>query len=176
MSESSSLVPASAPGGDSLTTVIGSFEEAILAEADSLDLPTSGVVVDQKNRVLVLGNMRHVIDDLPLERRGTAMYLSKFMVAVGAGLLDAALNYLWDETIGELRKRIINYDLQYFFDQAATDPRGAGQGQAHRGQERLICHIGCRWFAASPPLLAISHRLEKPRGACLSGAAFERQS
>ena len=122
MSESSSLVPASAPGGDSLTTVIGSFEEAILAEADSLDLPTSGVVVDQKNRVLVLGNMRHVIDDLPLERRGTAMYLSKFMVAVGAGLLDAALNYLWDETIGELRKRIINYDLQYFFDQAATDP------------------------------------------------------
>ena len=44
------------------------------------------------------------------------------MLAVSAGLFDAALNYLWDETIGELRKRIVAYDLNYFFDQAVTDP------------------------------------------------------
>jgi hypothetical protein len=48
--------------------------------------------------------------------------MSKFMLAVSAGLFDAALNYLWDETIGELRKRIVAYDLNYFFDQAVTDP------------------------------------------------------
>ncbi|WP_187994868.1 hypothetical protein [Schaalia sp. JY-X159] len=122
MTDSRALVPTSSGSDDSLTTVIGSFEERILDEADYLNLPTSGVVADQEKRVLVLANMRNVVRGLPEERRGTAMYLSKFMVAVGAGLLDAALNYLWDETIGELRQRIINYDLQYFFDQAATDP------------------------------------------------------
>lgn len=122
MSDSTELVLASASDGRSLKAVIGSFEDVILAEADRLDLPSEGVVVDQRNRVVVLGNMQHVIEPLSVERRASAMYLSKFMVAVGAGLLDAALNYLWDETIGELRKRIIDYDLQYFFDQAATDP------------------------------------------------------
>lgn len=105
-----------------LTTAIGSFETRILTEAAHLHLPTSQIVTDQQSRVLVLSNMRHVIQGLPQSRRGSAMYLSKFMVAVGAGLLDAALNYLWDETIGELRQRVIDYDLQYFFDQAATAP------------------------------------------------------
>ncbi|WP_394524593.1 hypothetical protein [Paenarthrobacter nicotinovorans] len=123
MSDSTDLVPAGNPSGGSLTTALGSFENVILAEADRLDLPAEGVVAEQRNRVLVLGNMHNVIELLPLERRRAAMYLSKFMVAVGAGLLDAALNYLWDETIGELRNRIIDYDLQYFFDQAATDPQ-----------------------------------------------------
>jgi len=50
------------------------------------------------------------------------MYLSKFALAVSAGLFDAALNYLWDETIGELRRRIVDYDLSYFFDLAVSDP------------------------------------------------------
>lgn len=122
MTDSRALVPTNSGSDDSLTTVIGSFEEKILDEAGYLSFPSSGVVADQENRVLVLANMRTVVRGLPKERRGTAMYLSKFMVAVGAGLLDAALNYLWDETIGELHQRIINYDLQYFFDQAATDP------------------------------------------------------
>ena len=59
---------------------------------------------------------------MPAEHRRGAVYMSKFMLAVSAGLFDAALNYLWDETIGELRKRIVAYDLNYFFDQAVTDP------------------------------------------------------
>jgi hypothetical protein len=32
-----------------------------------------------------------------------------------------SLNYPWDETIFELRKRIVRYDLEYFFDLAVTN-------------------------------------------------------
>jgi len=75
MTDSRALVPTSSGSDDSLTTVIGSFEERILDEADYLNLPTSGVVADQEKRVLVLANMRNVVRGLPEERRGTAMYL-----------------------------------------------------------------------------------------------------
>jgi hypothetical protein len=51
------------------------------------------------------------------------MYLSKFIAAVRSGLFDAALNYLWDETISELRRRIAGYDLDCFFDLAVGDPQ-----------------------------------------------------
>ena len=34
------------------------------------------------------------------------------LAAVGAGLFDAALNYLWDETIAEFRRRVARYDLE----------------------------------------------------------------
>ena len=50
------------------------------------------------------------------------MYLSKFLAAVTAGLFDAALNYLWDETILQLRYRVAQYDIQYFFDVAVSSP------------------------------------------------------
>jgi len=38
------------------------------------------------------------------------------IAATHAGLFDAALNYLWNETVGELRKRVVGYDLRYFYD------------------------------------------------------------
>ena len=56
------------------------------------------------------------------EQREQSLYLSKLLAAVGAGLFDAALNYLWDETIAELRRRVARYDLAYFFDIAVTSP------------------------------------------------------
>ncbi|WP_431310906.1 Hsp20/alpha crystallin family protein [Methylorubrum aminovorans] len=54
-------------------------------------------------------------------------------------------------------------------DQAAPDTRGAGEDQAHRCQERLICHIGCRRFAASAQLRLISRRLVSPGSLFLRG-------
>lgn len=41
-------------------------------------------------------------------------------------------------------------------DQAAPDSRGAGQGQAHRGQERLICHMGVAGLRR--PLRSVRYR------------------
>ena len=38
-------------------------------------------------------------------------------------LFDAALNYLWDETVFQLRKRVAIYDIEYFYDVAVTSDK-----------------------------------------------------
>jgi hypothetical protein len=46
------------------------------------------------------------------------------VLAAAVSLFDAALNYLWDETVNELRRRVVGYDLAYFYDIAvASDVR-----------------------------------------------------
>jgi len=60
-----------------------------------------------------------VLETLARGKRAESAYLSKFLAAVAAGLFDAALNYLWDETVQSVRTRAAEYDLNYFFDQAA---------------------------------------------------------
>lgn len=94
----------------------------MLDHVSSLGLPSESVLIQVEDRVAVLGNLEGAISRLPAAYRSTSMYLSKFALAVSAGLFDAALNYLWDETIGELRRRIVDYDLSYFFDLAVSDP------------------------------------------------------
>lgn len=105
-----------------VSAALTSYESAILSKVAEFGLPTGGVLVDISQRISILSNVGSVIEPLPAAHRSGAVYMSKFMLAVSAGLFDAALNYLWDETIGELRKRIVAYDLNYFFDQAVTDP------------------------------------------------------
>lgn len=118
----SELIPSGTDQRVDVSETITSYESAILAKVEEFGLPTAGVLVDIPQRVLILSNVQGVIERLPDEHRGRAVYMSKFMLAVSAGLFDAALNYLWDETIDELRARIVAYDLNYFFDQAVTDP------------------------------------------------------
>jgi hypothetical protein len=74
-------------------------------------LPTHNVLVPVSERVRVFGNVEDVLALLDYENKQQSIYVSKFIAAVAAGLFDAALNYLWDETIFELRKRIVRYDL-----------------------------------------------------------------
>lgn len=118
----SDIVASGHPRPIDVSATITSYESAILSKVNEFGLPTAGVLVDISQRLSILNNVETVIDPLPAEHRSGAIYMSKFMLAVSAGLFDAALNYLWDETIGELRKRIVAYDLNYFFDQAVTDP------------------------------------------------------
>jgi hypothetical protein len=115
------MVAATGPGTD-LASSISSFEDQMLGHVSALGLPGEGVLIGVPDRVTVLANLTGAISELPASYRANSMYLSKFAMAVSAGLFDAALNYLWDETIGELRRRIIDYDLSYFFDLAVTDP------------------------------------------------------
>ena len=81
-----------------------------------------GIFIGFDERLSVLQNFGAAITKLDADHRARSMYLSKFMAAVGAGLFDAALNYLWDETISELRRRVVGYDLSYFFDIAVQSP------------------------------------------------------
>jgi hypothetical protein len=66
----------------------------------------------------VIQNVPALVSMLAPEQRGEAMYVSKFIAACGAGLFDAALNFIWDEVVMRLRKRIAAFDLAYFFDTA----------------------------------------------------------
>lgn len=98
------------------------FETALLSAIGDLSLPTEGVLVDLEQRRRVFANFRDAISHLDTGDRGRSLYLSKLLAAAAAGLFDAALNYLWDETISELRRRIADYDLAYFFDIAVSSP------------------------------------------------------
>lgn len=74
-------------------------------------------------RSKVFKNIDDVLSLLPTSQKGGSMYLSKFLAATASGLFDAALNYLWDETILEIRKRVIQYDVNYFYDNATNEEK-----------------------------------------------------
>lgn len=101
---------------------LAEFERAMLTELAQIGLPSEGVLVSINERRIVFENFSNAVALVEFEDRARAMYLSKFLAAIAAGLFDAALNYLWDETVAELRRRIASYDLAYFYDVAVTSP------------------------------------------------------
>ena len=98
------------------------FENGLMAFIGQHGLPTDNVLVSVTERIKVFNNVEDVLSLLSDEHKKQSAYISKFIAAAASGLFDAALNYLWDETIFELRKRVVKYDLEYFFDLAVTAP------------------------------------------------------
>lgn len=98
------------------------FENELLNFIDTLGLPSEKILVDIPERVKVFKNIESVLELISDDYRANSAYISKYIAAVASGLFDAALNYLWDETILELRKRVAQYDLSYFFDSAINNP------------------------------------------------------
>jgi len=98
------------------------FEDELLDHFGQLGLPIEDVLVglDQRRAMLTYGV--GALELLDADQRSQSRYISKMFAAAAAGLFDAALNYLWDETIGQLRARVASYDLAYFFDVAVTSP------------------------------------------------------
>jgi hypothetical protein len=74
------------------------------------------VVVELYERKVLIATLESAIRSLTDEQRGQALYISKMMMAGAVGQFDAALNYLWDQTVSELRRRVADYDLDYFYD------------------------------------------------------------
>ncbi|WP_329449070.1 hypothetical protein OG906_41360 (plasmid) [Streptomyces sp. NBC_01426] len=102
------------------TALVGlqSFETLILDILAKSGLPTSGILVGVEQRHVLMESTSFALMRLPVDQRGQASYISKMIIAGSVGLFDAALNYLWDETVLELRKRVVNFDLQYFYEVA----------------------------------------------------------
>lgn len=84
-------------------------------------LPSENIFTKPNERCVVFRNLGDVISNVPKEKLGESFYISKFIAAVFSGLFDAALNYLWDETIKELRIKIAHYDIVYFYDVVLKD-------------------------------------------------------
>jgi len=101
-----------------LETSIQGLSAPLAGFLSSLGLPTEQVLVEFSERRFVLQSLQQTIEVLPCEERSKAYYLSKFSVSIMVGLFDAALNFLWDETILALRRLAAAIDLSYFFDTA----------------------------------------------------------
>ena len=116
MSDSSTSIT-SVPGSD-YSAQISQFENGLLEFIAQYGLPTEQVLVSVNERLKVFGNVNGVVERVEEDQRQRSIYISKFIAAAAAGLFDAALNYMWDETIYELRRRVARYDLDYFYDAA----------------------------------------------------------
>lgn len=110
------------PVTEQLATHVEGYTEGLVAYLKAVGLPAVDVVVKTNERRLVVGLLPEVIANLTPVQRSAAQYLSKFVAACVAGLFDAALNYLWDETVRCLRVKVLQFDLDYFFDTAIKDP------------------------------------------------------
>jgi hypothetical protein len=112
-SDVTNLVPSS-----NYSSQITQFEDGLLSFISQYGLPTTQVLVQVSERLKVFSNVEGVVDKIDAEQKLRSIYISKFIAASAAGLFDAALNYMWDETIYELRRRVARYDLAYFYDAA----------------------------------------------------------
>ena len=99
---------------DEMLTVVSEYQNRLFGYLDALQLPKQNVLVGVEERETVFANVPRVIQKIDEEKRGHSFYISKFIAACGAGLFDAALNYLWDETILSLRMKIAQFSLDYF--------------------------------------------------------------
>lgn len=100
---------------------IRGFENALTSVLKQYSLPYEKIFVEIKERQVVFKNIETVIENIEVGKRQCSAYISKYIAAVASGLFDAALNYLWDETVLELRKRVAQYDLSYFYDNAVKN-------------------------------------------------------
>ena len=83
-------------------------------------LPVENIFVETQERGKVFKNLSNVLNQIPLQDRQQSIYLSKFIASTASGLFDAALNYLWNETILQIRKRVSQYDIEFFYDNAVS--------------------------------------------------------
>ncbi|MFC7483143.1 hypothetical protein ACFQX7_28370 [Luedemannella flava] len=118
------IVPAGRTGTDvvapgSVMTDLQRFESVVRAQLAEVGLPSGAVFVDVNERATMLTAVPNVLANLDGPTLGRSFYISKMIAAVAVGLFDAALNYLWDELVNELRRRVAGFDLNYFYDIAA---------------------------------------------------------
>lgn len=113
--------PATAPSLDPRAAALSglaSFEALVLDGIRDAGLPTDGILVDLEQRMAFMSTAAQALTKLDPEQRAKADYISKMIFAGSCGLFDAALNFLWNETVSELRRRVVNYDLDYFYSVA----------------------------------------------------------
>lgn len=106
---------------------IDGFNEPLARYLKNLGLPTENALYRIDERKNIINALEEALTILPISQREKSYYLTKFTVAIAAGLFDGALNYLWNETVAALRRLVLKFDLEYFFSVAEKiSPRHKG--------------------------------------------------
>ena len=84
-------------------------------------LPYEGIIAEDNDRDILMRSMPDLLEKIPNDKKSNAIYLSRFIAASSIGLYDAALNYVWNEVVINLRKKVLNYGLSRFYDNAITE-------------------------------------------------------
>ena len=108
--QSTDIVPAVEIFGEQLTNCL-----------EMMGLPKDDILIPFSRRRPVFQNMPTVLEYLSEDQKSTSAYISKFVAACAVGLFDAALNYLWNETVKSLRQKVAQFDLVYFYDSVVSD-------------------------------------------------------
>jgi len=116
---------------------VDQFTVGLTNYLQSLNLPSDNVLVQVDERRKVILNLPDVVNLLSRESQRNAVYISKFVAACGAGLFDAALNFLWDETIANLREKVSRFDLEYFYSSVITDENRRSKLRTGQDLEKL---------------------------------------
>jgi hypothetical protein len=95
-------------------TEFGEFEKYL----EVFGLPVDNVIASPDQRLQIMQALPEFLNKLPQEQKRDARYLSKFIAGSAVGLFDASLNFVWNEVVLSLRKKVISYGLDYFFDNA----------------------------------------------------------
>jgi hypothetical protein len=162
------------PPGE-IATTLDTLSTNLSTYLDYLGLPTDSVLVGISERRKVLNNMPDIMPALTESQRSSAMYISKFSAACVVGLFDAALNSLWDETIGNFRVKVVQFDLDYFYDTAINDANQRSKFRNESDLDKLddwvlvkgcretgiITDIGYRHLDYSNPKLDVNTHLVK---------------
>jgi hypothetical protein len=82
-----------------LVSPIGELNAQLEGYLVNVGLPVSDVVAPIAERKKIIAQLADALEILPHADRGKAHYLSRFTIAIAAGLFDGALNYLWDDLI-----------------------------------------------------------------------------
>lgn len=120
-----------------LSKSVDAYSRGLNTYLESLNLPTENVLVPVTERGRVLNNLPSVLETLPMESRVRSLYISKFVAACGAGLFDAALNFVWDETVASLSEKVAQFDLEYFYSSTITDPDRRKKFRDEKDLEKL---------------------------------------
>ena len=120
------IAPAVETFGAELETFLGRVE-----------LPRDDILVPYERRRPVFQNLPTVLESLTHEQKSVAVYISKFVAACAVGLFDAGLNYLWNETIRNLREKVARFDLSYFFDSVVSDATRRAKLRTEADLEKL---------------------------------------
>lgn len=106
-----------------LSTTVGDYQIQLTDFLKCLKLPSENILVDCKERKKVIINIPDIVESIDDTVKSNSHYISKLIAASGAGLFDAALNYMWDETITSLRTKIGLFDLEYFKSTLSEDKK-----------------------------------------------------